>query len=143
MAASGPEFVRIVLTGHDMVAPVDALMAPMPRLAAPFSVAKWPPTTTLPVPAGTVSVRTSASADGAHVVTAPVVAFTEASRERPWLPTTVKAPPRYRVEPETSRSLTHEFALALNPVITAPVDAFSATTRLRPTPLTDVKSPPT
>ncbi len=115
----------------------------MPVWVEPLRVSKWPPTTTLPVPAGTVRVRTSPLEEGAHAVTAPLDALTEARRERAWLPTTVNAPTRYRVDPDTSRSLTWALTLALKPLMTAPVVALSAATRLRVVPLTEVKSPAT
>ena len=143
MAASVPRLTRIVLTGQDMVEPDPASSAPIPRWVDPLRVSKCPPTMTLPAPAGTVRVRTSASADGAHAVTAPLDALTEASRDRAWLPTTVNAPTRYRVDPDTSRSLTWALTLALKPLMTAPVVAFNAATRLRVVPLTEVKSPAT
>src|SRR4051812_25763710 len=98
---------------------------------------------TLPLPAGATSASTSASACGAHGSNAPVDDVTAARRDRGWLPTTVNAPPRYTVLPETSMSSTRALTFAFQPVRTAPVVGSSATARLRATPETDVKSPPT
>jgi hypothetical protein len=71
---------------------IPSIMARPYALVSPLMDKNLPPANTLPLPAGAVSARTSASALGAHGSTAPAAEMA-ASRVRAWLLTTVKMPP--------------------------------------------------
>src|SRR3954452_14633891 len=139
-----PPSVTTWLTGHDCVAPLAALRAPIPLALCPLRVVKLPPTMTLErAGESTIAATLLSSAFGAQGRRAPLEVAHAASRVRAAPPALKKLPPTYAVVALTASAETCELTAGRNTVSRAPVAVLKAATWLRATPSTVVKSPPT